>query len=184
MDNLHDLFLTTQGRIARRQFWLGVIVLGVAAVIMAFIFAALFGVPMFNAVGTGPGSEGNMPFNNEAILGSLRTAGWVSLVITLIFAFPTAALMIKRRHDRNRSGKEVWLYIGIGLLIQLYLVQALGFSLQMTPDGGLYMPMPSIINVVVGLAGLCLGLYLLVVCGFLSGSAGENSYGPDPHKGR
>ncbi|MCB9992987.1 MAG: DUF805 domain-containing protein [Hyphomicrobiaceae bacterium] len=184
MDNLHDLFLTTQGRIARRQFWLGIVVLGVAAVIMGFIFAALFGVPMFNAVATGPGSDGGMPFDNEAILGALRTSGWVTLIITLIFAFPTAALMIKRRHDRGRSGREVWAYLVIGLLIQLYLVQALAFNLQMTADGGLYMPMPSVINVVVGLAGLCLGLYLLVVCGFLKGSAGENSYGPDPHKVR
>jgi uncharacterized membrane protein YhaH (DUF805 family) len=41
-------------------------------------------------------------------------------------------------------------------------------------------PTPTPLLVVLGLVAGILGIYLLVVCGFLKGTAGSNNYGPDP----
>jgi uncharacterized membrane protein YhaH (DUF805 family) len=119
-----------------------------------------------------------------AMLTALSTkVGWAGFITFLILVYPAAAISIKRRHDRNNSGIEVWVYMV--LVAVLTLVQALGLGTTMTtmelPGAGQFSvpsptPLMSILGVVVGL----LGLYLLVVIGFLSGTRGTNAYGPDP----
>jgi len=108
-------------------------------------------------------------------------AGWASLILFVIFAYPLAAISIKRRHDRNNSGLDVWAYLGLTVIV--LLVQALGFGSAMTDIGGMTVPMPSplmsILSIIVGI----LGIYLLVVLGFLKGTPGPNGYGPDPLQG-
>jgi uncharacterized membrane protein YhaH (DUF805 family) len=68
----------------------------------------------------------------------------------------------------------------MALVAVLTLVQALGLGMTTVTIGEITVPSPtplmSILGVVVGL----LGLYLLVVVGFLSGTRGTNGYGPDP----
>ncbi|MCB9992988.1 MAG: DUF805 domain-containing protein [Hyphomicrobiaceae bacterium] len=178
MDNLQSLFLSSQGRIGRQQFWIGTIILIVAGVVLSYILSALFGVSMFGANMMSFGQNGSVQIDSAAILGAMARAGWVSVIMTLLFAYPIANLMIKRRHDRNSSGIEVWIYIGVLLLSNL--IQALGLGFTMNEMGGMQFPGPTLLSMGIGLVGLALGVYLLVVCGFLKGDAGENSYGPDP----
>ena len=62
------------------------------------------------------------------VIGAARSkAGWVSLVLFLIFLYPSAALCIKRRHDRNNNGLDVWIYFALVLVLQL--ISALGIGM-------------------------------------------------------
>ena len=92
---------------------------------------------------------------SAAITATMRTAGWVSLVIFLIFLYPSACLSIKRRHDKDNSGLDVWIYFGLTAL--LLLVQALGLFMTVTDIGGMLIPTPSlpftILQIVVGIYG-------------------------------
>lgn len=171
MGNLQTLFTSMDGRINRQPFWIGIIILIVATIVVSFILMSIFGVSM---MGMATGSLAN----GDALMAMTRTSAWVNLIVLLIFAYPSAALMIKRRHDRGSSGVEVWAAIGVNALG--ILLQALGIGYAVQEFGGTSVMMPGLLNTILGLIGLVLGLYLLVVCGFLKGTPGDNAYGPDP----
>jgi uncharacterized membrane protein YhaH (DUF805 family) len=86
----------------------------------------------------------------------------------LIFAYPYLAIAIKRRHDRNNNGYDVIGFLILELLINL--LNALGLALGM-------------LSGLLGIILLVYAIYLLVVLGFLKGTAGPNNYGPDPLQG-
>src|SRR5690606_32700458 len=97
----------------------------------------------------------------------------------IIMLFPNWCLGIKRRQDRDNNAMDFKILIGLSLL--LTLVQALGIGVTMVDVGnGVMMPMPDMwLSVLFMLMGL-FGLYMLVQMGFLKGTSGPNSYGPDP----
>jgi uncharacterized membrane protein YhaH (DUF805 family) len=49
--------------------------------------------------------------------------------------------------------------------------------------GGTPIPVPGPITIALGTITGIYGIYLLVVLGFLKGTAGPNNYGPDPLQG-
>ncbi|GGF37544.1 DUF805 domain-containing protein [Youhaiella tibetensis] len=155
MDNLVPLYTTFNGRISRKTYWLGVVGIIVAAIVLGIILGV---------VGLGLANPG--------------TAAWGSLILFVLLAVPSLALGVKRRHDRNGSGNDVYVYFALSFI--LVVVQALGFGFTMTEVEGVSVPMPTmtmtIFNAVLGI----FALYLLVVLGFLKGTEGENQYGPDP----
>jgi uncharacterized membrane protein YhaH (DUF805 family) len=109
---------------------------------------------------------------------SMRRGAWASLILFAIFAYPSYALSIKRRHDKDNSGMDFIIYMGLTAVV--LLLQALGIGWETTTIGTISMPTPSMWLNLLNLAVAVYAIYLLVVLGFLKGTAGPNQYGPDP----
>jgi len=156
------LYLSTEGRIPRKTFWIGAIVLSLAGM---FVMLAV-GVPL---ILFGEGFSRDFRTASQVVM-------WLNLASAAVFAYPAYCLAVKRRHDRNSSGWDVLGYLGVNgaLLVAVLIavtngtVSGLGFSPVMSWLG-------------YGLQAY--GIYVLVVLGFLKGTVGTNNYGPDPLTG-
>lgn len=163
---IHLLF-GTDGRIGRGRFWLGVLMLFIATMVVFAILAA-FGLrevhtatsTVTTAVDNGaPGA----PSTSESW--TVTLVPWGSFLLTVLLAYPWAVLGIKRRHDRANRGWDVIAFIALSVLVTL--LAALGQG-QTTLAG------------ILGVIEFLGGLWLFVVLGCLRGTAGPNTYGPDP----
>lgn len=90
----------------------------------------------------------------------------IFLIVVLV---PDLAITAKRWHDRGKS--SWWLLLNVPLVIGRMTVPA-GDPTQMTQS--------TTLQAVSSLAALVCGVWILVECGFLKGSQGENQYGPEP----
>ena len=150
--DLQALYLRSDGRISRKTWWIGTLILFVVTLVIYFVLGL---------VGLGTANR------------------WGPLIGYLIVVYPTLNLGTKRRHDRDSNGNDY--RILVGLYAVSTLLQALGIGYTATDVGnGTMMMMPDtwmgIVMVIVGLYGL----YMLVQLGFLRGTNGSNSYGADP----
>ncbi|HEV7277199.1 MAG TPA: DUF805 domain-containing protein [Devosiaceae bacterium] len=177
MENIVQLYTTTDGRISRKTWWLGAIGIGVVSLVISMLIFPLIGLG-------GPSAEAIMaaaddPAAISALVGgSLQTAGWASLILFLLLAYPIYCISIKRRHDKNSKGTDVIGYLAVSAL--LLLVQALGMGYSVAVVNETPVPMPSLIYSGLGLIAFVYAVYMLVVLGFLKGTEGPNQYGPDP----
>jgi uncharacterized membrane protein YhaH (DUF805 family) len=150
--NLLHLFFGFDGRISRSWFWIGLLVLAVAEV--AAMFA--LGVPF-------------LPKQMNPLPVRMRDAG-----IQLVSLYPTAAIMVKRLHDRDYPGMHAAWFIGLVLVILItYLAGYTG-----DPN------YPSWLDFVLGFVTIVVGLAFLIDLGFRRGTVGENRFGPDPLDGK
>lgn len=177
MDNIMGLLTSTEGRIGRGRWWLGVVIIIVLAIILSIILSLVgLGVmPGFGATFDATNPQAVM----DAAAKASRSAAWGSIISFVIFAYPSYALGIKRRHDRDNNGLDLQIYYVLTFIV--LLIQALGIGMTTTDVGnGILVPVPSLpitlLSVVLGIYAI----YLLVVMGFLRGTAGPNQYGPDP----
>jgi uncharacterized membrane protein YhaH (DUF805 family) len=90
---------------------------------------------------------------------------WAALLLSLLLCAAMADLMIRRRHDRNRSGIDC--LIGLALLEIGYIA----FIFHLVSAASMI--------ALLGVAGLVV-LYLLVTLAILPGTKGSNRYGPPP----
>ncbi|MHA6298649.1 DUF805 domain-containing protein [Devosia sp. CAU 1758] len=152
------MLLTTRGgRITRQQWWTGALALLVIGLILGIVALA-----MVLAIG-----QSDTMF-----------AVWLFGAINLAFLWPYYCLGIKRRHDRDSKGTDVVVFVVGGLLLSL--LQALGIGVELTNFSGKVVSRPTIWLQVPGMLLSVLGVYLFVQLGFLKGTIGDNSYGPDP----
>jgi len=85
------LYTSTEGRIGRQSYWIGIVGFIVVALVITLIVGALFGL--------------------------LSTIGQVLLfILQLIFIYPSYCLMGKRFQDREKPATFAWIGIGLGLL--------------------------------------------------------------------
>jgi uncharacterized membrane protein YhaH (DUF805 family) len=155
MNDIIANYMGTEGRISRQPFWIGAIILGVIQVLISLL--------IFPAIGLSAMTTGG---------------GWASLILFLIIAYPLYSLMMKRRHDKDNNGLDAVIYlILIGVLM---LVQAFGLAFTITDVNGTPVPMPTTLYSILGVVVGIYAIYMLVVLGFLKGTAGPNQYGPDP----
>jgi uncharacterized membrane protein YhaH (DUF805 family) len=176
MDNLMGLFTSTEGRIGRGRWWLGIVILIVIGLIISAILS-LFGLGMWSGVGAIDPS--NPEAMAAAVSSATRSAAWGGLISFVILAWPSYALSIKRRHDRGSNGLDLQIYYGLSFI--MLLVSALGVGLTTTEIGnGISIPTPSLPMVLLQAIIGIYGIYLLVVMGFLSGTPGTNQYGANP----
>jgi uncharacterized membrane protein YhaH (DUF805 family) len=101
----------------------------------------------------------------------LRSAFPWLMPFTLIFSYPSAALLAKRLHDRNKSGWLAALLI-VPMLIANGLDPDFSGTPQNTATNAIYMA-TSVITLLVG-------IWFLIELGFVRGTAGDNKYGTDP----
>lgn len=181
MNGFINNYIGFDGRLNRQRFWMAALALVVVNIIVSLLILPLIGLSIMPDMSIMMDSTKTAEEISAFLVAAQSKAGWASLVMFLIFAYPIAAISIKRRHDRNNAGMDVWAYMGLSVIV--LLVQALGFGSAMTDIGGMVVPMPSplmsILTIIVGI----LGIYLLVVLGFLKGTQGPNGYGPDPLQG-
>ena len=177
MDNIVSLYTSTQGRISRKSWWLGIVGIIVINLIISFLIFPFVGLggPSAQAIMDASGDPAAL---GAVINGSMQAAGWGSLILFIIFAFPMYALHIKRRHDKDNNGLDVIVYLAIIALT--FLMQALGFAYAVTDMGGIPVPAPTMVFSILGVVMLIYSIYMLVVLGFLRGTVGPNQYGPDP----
>lgn len=177
MNNFLQVYTSMEGRISRKTWWLATIALIVVVLIIEFVILAPLGfgpVPNVAALSVGDGAAAS-----SAMLDSIHRAGWVGLIVSIVFGYPVLAIGVKRRHDRGNSGLDVRIFYGVTILLNL--VQALGLGTTMTDIGnGLTIPTPSLPFTVISFLVGIFAIYLLVVLGFLKGTTGGNQYGPDP----
>lgn len=152
------LYLRTEGRISRKTFWLGSIVLS----LIGFLIGLAVFVPLI--------------FFGQKLMSDFRMASLVlmglNLVLAAAFAYPAYCLAVKRRHDRNSRGWDLLGYMAVsGAMLLAYVIVAangtLG-SLRFSPVSWL------------GYGIQAYGIYMFVVLGLLKGTSGTNNYGPDP----
>lgn len=182
MNSLIGNFTGFGGRLNRQPFWLSALVLTVISLLISLLLLPVIGLSVMPDMSALMDGTTRTPEEIAALVGAAQSRGnWISLVLFVVFLYPSAAICIKRRHDRNGSGIDVWIYMA--LIFVTLLVQALGIGTTIVDVGGMQLPVPgpvvSTLLIVVGL----LGLYLFIVMGFLKGTTGANTYGPDPLQG-
>jgi len=127
------------GRLRRRDYWLLSLLVGVVVVIAA--------VPVVLSLGVGAADP--------------RLA-----LATLVVAWPSAALLVKRIHDRDKSG---W-------LAAIYWAPSVASSiLDAFPDSGLQM-----VGIGLNVITVVVGLWMLIEFGFMDGTQGPNRHGKSP----
>lgn len=156
-----ELFTSFDGRIRRGQWWLGVIVVFVVAVVLNAVVAALFGDGFFGRL--------------------------LVLVISLALLYPLLALATKRLADRGTPPMpRLALFYGPGVLLLLLNTFRIGYRPMTDMPGMGGMPgmhggdvmMPGVLPALVGIAGLVAAIWALVELGILKGDAEANAYGP------
>lgn len=163
-----SLYTTTTGTIPRRTWWLGAIILAIVNVAISLLILPLIGLGAPNmaammAAGSDPQQLSTL------VQGAIQASAWGSLILFVLFGWPIYCLSIKRRRDRGGSGRDVQVYLGLVAL--MLLLQAIGLGYSLTDMGGVQVPTPSALAMVLLFANGLFGLYMLVQLGFLKGQA-------------
>jgi uncharacterized membrane protein YhaH (DUF805 family) len=149
--NLAHLLLDFHGRISRAPFWIGLAILSAAEVIARY----LLGVPFFPAE--------MKPFPVRL----------TEAAIELVTLYPTAAVVVKRLHDRDQPGiYAVWL---IGITLVITVTDLVGLTDD--PKNITWL------DLLLAFIAIAIGLAFLVELGFRRGTPGDNRYGSDPLAG-
>lgn len=145
-----SLFTTVEGRIGRKQYWIGSVLLFVAAIVLVLIVAVVSGIGSLSPADGG-------------------SSGATTLATILILA-ASAPLVVKRLQDRNKSPHYAWLLYGPTIISTIG--DMAGFTGTPTE--------PNALGYALALFGAIIGIWFFVELGFLRGTAGPNGYGPDP----
>lgn len=108
-----NLFFSLDGRINRAKFWLGIVILLVAQVVLMLVAGMIFGASMM----------GEMDPSQEPSLAAMLPM----LIVVLLLLWPSICIYAKRWHDRDKSGwwtlialvpfvGAIWMLIECGLL--------------------------------------------------------------------
>jgi uncharacterized membrane protein YhaH (DUF805 family) len=146
--DLVRLFTSPDGRINRSMFWLGWLT------VLAAELAARLALDI--PVAPSPADPLSVRF--------------LSFVVDVTLLYPEAVIMVKRLHDRNRSGQLIgWLFVPYSVLI---LTNLLGMSGDPEHVG-------FVEGILLAATGI-IALAFMIDLGFRRGTAGDNQFGPDP----
>ena len=148
--DLQALYLSSDGRISRKTWWIGTVILIVATLILYFILG-LVGL----------------------------TTRWGPIIVFLIVIYPTLNLGVKRRHDRDNNGNDYRILMGLYAVLTVLQVLGIGYTPADLGNGMVAM-VPDMWMSIITLVVSVYALYMLIQLGFLKGSPGANSYGADP----
>ena len=170
------LLTSFEGRIRRRDFWLGLLALIVLNAALAFLVVP----PLMLALGATVGY-------------------WLSVLLVYgVSLFVYAALATKRLHDRGKPAVPwVPIFLGVPLVVTVAQLLGIGFELLAVPAGETggalnARPIPDsggmveiarpegVLGLLLTGAAIVVSLWALVELGFRRGTDGPNRYGPDP----
>jgi uncharacterized membrane protein YhaH (DUF805 family) len=157
-----QFYFSPYGRISRSQYWLR---------FMLPYFAISF-VLQIAAEMVGENSAAH-----SAISGLLSLFGLVAL-------WPSIAILVKRIHDRGKSGWTcLFLYIPV-VLFSILLVAWLASAIVAAATGAVFAMPPlgalGAIVIVLGIVSVGVSLWFFIEFGCMRGTIGPNRYGPDP----
>ena len=153
MDFRH-LYTTFDGRINRKPFWMGAIVLFIVAFLVSLVVVGLLSMI------------------------SQTLASLVSLLISLVLLYPSCALGIKRLHDRGKSGRLMAVFIAPNVIF--LIADMLGLTSRDVVMGGETVPVPTALGGVLLLVSFVVAIWALIELGIRKGTPGPNAYGADP----
>jgi len=153
---IQELFLSPDGRISRRQFWLGHAMILGATVVLSLVGGFIAGI-----LSTLPGFE------------SLRVWGPVLIGcgIAVLAMIAELFLAVKRMHDRDASG--IWV---IAVVTIAFIANILIGGEHIQAGENPITPLTAGLSVFT----MIMGGWLMVELGFMRGTEGENSYGSSP----
>jgi len=143
--NFTFLFTSFNSRINRKPYWLGILFLAVMSIFLSFGFT----LAILN------------PNGSIGVLAALGLIGFLAYLASI-------PLVVKRLHDRNKSGHYAWLIYGSSIVGSV-----IDSMTRNTAEMGLSSLIAALI--VVGI-----GLWFFIELGFFRGTPGPNAYGPDP----
>lgn len=145
-----SLLTSFDGRINRKSYWMGALLIFFVFFAAAMAILKIFGLAVYSG-----------PYSGDSAL---------SLVFAALVLFVSIPLMVKRLHDRNKSGHYVW---PVCILELLWL--AGDFSgITGNTEGS------NTLGLSLAAAYLIVTLWMLVELGFLRGTSGPNRFGADP----
>ncbi len=147
---LIDTLIRIDGRIGRKSYWLGSLIIIGAVLAAAVAIIAISDEAVFDG-----------PDGGSSMLG--HVLAWVLLLASV-------PVSVKRLHDLNRSGHYLWpMFILDGLLTAGDIAGVTGTATAPTALGW----------VLIAIYGIY-SLVLLILLGFYRGTPGHNDFGPDP----
>jgi uncharacterized membrane protein YhaH (DUF805 family) len=151
-----EIFFGFRGRINRRAYWLGSIVVAIAGLLFVALLA-------YVATGNPAAPEvWQRPAGKSGVWAPVWAAHF------LFLAWPFSALAVKRLHDRDRPAWIWYAYYAIS--------GAFSFLLLGSTAGAQEAPSTSTALLVL----LLFGAYVMFELGVLRGTPGENRHGTDP----
>lgn len=152
-DSLVARYMSLDGRLARAQYWIRLLPLCVPGILLEIVARVM---PRIDSV--------------------LVTALLVLLsVVSSLSIWPMSCLAARRLHDRNRSGAWV--------LVQVAAALVGGFALMIAGRLGGAESSSGLVLLLLAAACGAVVLWLAVEIGFIRGTSGPNSFGPDPLAG-
>jgi uncharacterized membrane protein YhaH (DUF805 family) len=143
------LYTNFEGRIGRKSYWLGTICLII--VMMIVMFGAIYLI-------------------GGSVLANDFQTRLVTFVLQLLFLYPSAALIVKRLHDRNRPG---WF---AAFMLGPVILKSISDLVGMTGDPINQNALDYLFNILI----FVVAIWFFVELGCLRGTVGPNQYGPDP----
>jgi uncharacterized membrane protein YhaH (DUF805 family) len=164
--NWKGLFTSFNGRINRKKWWIGTLVLFLLFFLIWFLLLRYFDIRLSDALDPSTTPERN--------LANWRNAQIVQIAAVLIVAFPVTALIKKRLHDRNRPDWLLYIFWTptlLGLLLNLFGLRYMLSDVDVVSTWA-----GSLVDIASGL----IAIWAVVELGILKGTAGPNRHGPDP----
>jgi uncharacterized membrane protein YhaH (DUF805 family) len=144
-----QFYFSARGRISRSQYWL-----------KFFLPVLLIGVVL-----------------SLLQLAEHRLFSILSGVFNLVVLWPSIAILIKRIHDRNKSGWLIWALYGPGIAALLFTIGAF-VAIAVSSTAGAWTL--GIIAAMLWTAMVAVAIWFFVEFGCMRGTFGVNQYGPDP----
>ena len=154
MDKIIGLLTTADGRIGRKQWWIGVLAVAVIAFVVGIVL-------------------------NLVAFGNYSVLSWLYLLLNLALLYPTYNLGMKRRHDRGSDGMDLKIFLGVSVFLNLLAATGIGLSV-VDVGNGIMMPQPAMWFSAINFIFAIFAIYIFVQLGCLKGTTGSNAYGPDP----
>jgi len=159
--SIAKVFLSLDGRIRRRDYWLYSILTVIGALALDFM--------AFRTWGHGTSYIKALKFAETQPLGPFLLTVYIVNVLVVALRFPISA---KRWHDRNRA---TW--IAASLSGYSLLMQAVAIGLHVTDIR--HAPLTYSVMTWINIP---LALWTFVECGCMDGTKGPNQFGPSPKK--
>jgi uncharacterized membrane protein YhaH (DUF805 family) len=145
-----EFYFSLRGRISRSQYWLR------------------FFLPVFIIV---------LILDVIAVGGRGRGLEVLPRIFQLIIIWPGIAMLVKRIHDRNKSGALVWLLYGPGIPAIVLAIAAIAAAAAGDRETALGL---SVALVVLWIWVGLVGVWFFIEFGCMRGTIGANRFGPDP----
>jgi len=152
-----DLFLNFGGRISRKSWWIGFVLVQVVQYGLNRLLPAVLGT------------------NTD----TMSPIIWQPIIVLAIIAYPLTALSSKRLNDRDRPSWLKWVFWSPNLLI----LPGMALGVMFGPPrmiGTRLMPSLTPLGWASTVLAVIIGVGFIIECGFLRGKSGPNRFGQDP----